>query len=283
MTTTRLGHFDSLGNDIIVSEIIKRLVDTNLQGAVALSLTSRTFYALFENALADKLLQLLVDVTYINQWTSLDDLDKCMQQINNLVKGRPMLMFTVGNAISHDNFKIRKPPVSYLFSTLDVSNQTLFFTLAVNKNLIMQFAEMVKDIKCSSNIDGLIYSLDDYLNELAKYKNLANDDEISNHNQHMNDLVLSHLAPAQLQLERDILEAVIPPENIDLFKRFINKRNFALFKTESGDLKSQKTSMTSTGTARQKAMWTGIFNEQSDLRNAIIQEAVQLSSRKTLQ
>lgn len=126
--------------DLDLGSMVEKLVEHNLMLAISLSSASSTFSSLLAQAMTNKLLQLLIAVTHIDQETTEKQLLENIYSIEEIICQKPEYMLNMTN--SHQT------PVQYLFTTLDVYFQQMFLNAAEESGNLPTFMEQVKGVTC---------------------------------------------------------------------------------------------------------------------------------------
>lgn len=283
---TALGSFATLGVECFKQLLLRDLVDNNLQAAINLSLTNFVFAALLDDALAQKLLQLLVSITYLREGTSEKMLQQNILDTADLIVQKPQLLFRH----TRDNMT----PVQYLFSTVDIFFQQCAFDTAEKYGLMQKFVDQVHGVKCQSleRVGDLVQVFKEHQQEVEK---LPDHQDPHTHIELLNNQTRTLLGRAQLALERGLLDDAFSPDDNcpdglyrlddDVSGRTINVldfaagdklgENFMLFKHDDGKLLPRRDFVTSDYVKAQCNYWCSLFLHRQEKRQAFIDSAVE--------
>lgn len=251
-------------------------------------------YQVAEQALAEKLLRSLIDVTYLQEDHAQEELNNHYDDIQLLVNALPGLMFVEVTNPSATS------PLKFLFSTLNVFHQQMFFDVAQAHDLVEQFSAQVGTVVCLSTIEDLMNALVAYEAQIKNNAFLSDDEAIEQEEaiiEKCDNSVVEKIGAAQWKLERSIIDCAfqgtetpfyeVPDADGHHIKLLDTKekdrlgRQFALFFTPDNHLQAKNTSMDLTDVLRQREGWSALYTFLQQERQYLI-DAARASSAESL-
>jgi len=189
--------------------LVDALVAANWEGIAGLSLFSKKVKYLFHQPLANKLLQLLVDCSYLHP-----ALLESLAQANLFIRTRPDLIFADAIAKTKNGEKISATPLAYVVAIHDLYWEKQFFAIAKASSQLNEFIRQVTAQKTRATTVNLTTLLAEYQTLIyEEYGDLIDNirrDPAMNYDpiNHLSVFTKSRIAATQLTFFRWLIDGI---------------------------------------------------------------------------